>query len=70
MSKYDQRLESDRDEWESYHLSFEQTIDGAWMVLFNGFQWGPSTSTPDASGAYPDTWPTLEDAKRAWYEQD
>ena len=43
-----------------------ETIDGRFMVLVNGFQWGPATSTPDASGAYPDTWATAQAAKAAY----
>lgn len=42
------------------------TVDGRFMVLVNGFQWGPPGSKPDASGAYPDTWATEGEARTAY----
>ncbi len=38
-----------------------------YMVLVNGFQWGPfQTSTPDRSGAYDVTYATADEARRAY----
>jgi hypothetical protein len=41
-----------------------KTVDGAWMVLVNGFQWGQGQ--PDRSGAYSNTWTTRDEAIRAY----
>jgi hypothetical protein len=55
------------DEPEDEKVEIVEAVGGRWMVLVNGFQWGPPTSTPDASGAYPDTFPTRWDAVAAYF---
>lgn len=42
------------------------TVDGRWIVLVNGFQWGPPGSKVDASGAYDATYATEAEALEAW----
>lgn len=42
-----------------------ETVDGRWMILVNGFQWGPDASRVDKSGANDATWKTEEEAQEA-----
>lgn len=44
-------------------LSVEETVDGRWMILSSGIQWGEGPH--DASGCSSQTWETREDALRA-----
>jgi hypothetical protein len=48
------------------HVTIEETVDGRWMVLVTGFQWG---FTFDASGAGNATYATPELAAAAWRER-
>ena len=50
------------------HVEVVPTVDGTFMVLVNGFQWGPDPARYDASGANDATWPT-EDAAAAAYRE-
>jgi hypothetical protein len=43
-------------------LSVKETVDGRWMILSNGIQWGEGPH--DASGCSSQTWETREDALR------
>lgn len=43
-------------------LSVKETVDGRWMILSNGIQWGEGPR--DASGCSSQTWETQEDALR------
>jgi len=47
-------------------MEIVETVDGRFMVLVNGFQWGPATETPDASGAYSMTFETKQEALEAY----
>lgn len=44
-----------------------ETIDGRYLVLVNGFQWGHGE--PDRSGAYYTTFPTREAAAKAYRDR-
>lgn len=48
------------------HVTIEETVDGRWMVLVNGFQWGFQF---DASGAGNATYATPELAAAAWRDR-
>ena len=40
------------------------TVDGRWIILVNGFQWGKGPC--DISGCSSDSWPTKNEAARAY----
>ena len=42
--------------------SITETVDGKWMILFGGFQWGEHH---DSSGAGSAVWETEEEARQA-----
>lgn len=48
-------------------IEVKETIDGKWMILCNGFQWGEPPL--DASGCSFQVWDTKELALAAWQEQ-
>ena len=48
------------------HYEIVQTIDGTWMILVQGFQWG--VGPYDRSGCSSQTWPTYTDAYQAAQE--
>lgn len=43
--------------------TLEKTVDGDWMVLIDGVQWGRGPR--DKSGASSQTWPTRREAREA-----
>lgn len=47
-------------------MRIEETVDGRFMVLVNGFQWGPVGAKADRSGAYDTTFPTRAAARAAY----
>jgi hypothetical protein len=55
-----------RHPWSS-EINFEivETVDGRWMVLVGGVQWG--TGPRDKSGASSQTWATRSEAVDAFY---
>ena len=44
-----------------------ETIDGQWMILVRGVQWGKGPR--DLSGAAGDTWATKREAIQAWRDE-
>jgi hypothetical protein len=49
--------------------AYGPNLETVYIVLVNGFQWGPEGSPRDRSGAAGDYYATPEEAQRA-YEED
>lgn len=47
---------------------YVETVDGEWMILVNGFQWGLPGAKIDRSGAADTTFATKAEAQRAYRE--
>jgi hypothetical protein len=46
-------------------FDFRETVDGDWLVLCKGIQWGPVGAPRDKSGCASTTWKTRWDAELA-----
>lgn len=54
-------------ETKTWNMEIVETVDGRWMILVNGFQWGHGPY--DRSGCSSETWPTRAEAACAYRER-
>jgi hypothetical protein len=47
-------------------MEIVEAVNGKWIILVNGFQWGPSGSPIDKSGAYEVEYNSAEEAEEAY----